>query len=199
MAENATVTQSSEQTTVDNANTNSQQASTQSDTTDYKALYETMKADRDKLKGLNDKYSSELSGYKKEKAATMTESERLTEELETQRQTTTELQQRIARIQSEKVFADRGYKPEEYNPIIETIELFGTVTEDNSVKLSETITDIIGKRVAQEKQLYENSMTANNTVQSQTNTNTNSVNDVFSQFREADKKLRETQNKKLNI
>lgn len=176
---------------------NTQPQSSEQNATDYKALYETMKADRDKLKGLNDKYTSQLSDYKKEKTATMTESERLTEELETQRQTAADLQERIARIQSEKVFADKGFKPDEYSPIIETIATFGAVTEENSIKLSQQITEIIDKRVANEKQLYENSMTANNTVQ--TNASSNTTHDIFSSFREQDRKNRETQKQKLNI
>ena len=73
----------------------------QQDNTDYKALYDAMKADRDKLKGLNDKYSSQIKDYKHKETANLTDSERLKQELEDEQGKTAELEERIAKIQSE--------------------------------------------------------------------------------------------------
>ena len=100
----------------------------QQDNTDYKALYDAMKADRDKLKGLNDKYSSQIKDYKHKETANLTDSERLKQELEDEQGKTAELEERIAKIQSEKVFADKGFKPEEYNGLINVMSDFGRIT-----------------------------------------------------------------------
>ena len=156
----------------------------QQDNTDYKALYDAMKADRDKLKGLNDKYSSQIKDYKHKETANLTDSERLKQELEDEQGKTAELEEKIAKIQSEKVFADKGFKPEEYNGLINVMSEFGRMTEENATKLSTQIIEIINKRVALEKNLYENSLTANNTVQTkETNKNANKTDD-FAAFRE---------------
>ena len=65
---------------------------------------------------------------------------------------------------------------------------FGTVTEDNAVKLANAIVDSISKRVAVEKQQYENAMTANNTVKTATST-TETKADDFAPFRAEQKEL----------
>ena len=97
---------------------------------------------------------------------------------------TAELEERIAKIQSEKVFADKGFKPEEYNELINVMSEFGRMTEENATKLSTQIVDIITKRVALEKNLYENSLTANNTVQTKDTNNSANKTDDFAAFRE---------------
>lgn len=161
----------------------------QPDNTDYKALYDAMKADRDKLKGLNDKYSSQLKDYKHKETANLTDSERLKQELEDEQGRTAELEEKIAKIQSEKVFADKGFKPDEYKCFIDVMSEFGKVTEDNATKLSTQIIELINKRVAQEKELYENSLTANNTIQTKdTNNNSATQTDDFAAFREEAKR-----------
>lgn len=156
----------------------------QQDNTDYKALYDAMKADRDKLKGLNDKYSSQIKDYKHKETANLTDSERLKQELEDEQGKTAELEEKIAKIQSEKVFADKGFKPEEYNGLINVMSEFGRMTEENATKLSTQIIEIINKRVALEKNLYENSLTANNTVQTKETNNGANKTDDFVAFRE---------------
>ena len=118
----------------------------------------------------------------------MSESDRLQADLAESRKATADLEAKIAKIQSEKVFADKGFKPEEYNVFIEAMSEFGTVTEDNAVKLANAIVDSISKRVAVEKQQYENAMTANNTVKTATST-TETKADDFAQFRAEQKEL----------
>lgn len=185
MAENnTTVTTTNDNTDVQTTTSTDNQIDTsQQDNTDYKALYNAMKADRDKLKGLNDKYSSQLKDYKHKETANLSDSERLKQELEDEQGRTAELEEKIAKIQSEKVFADNGFKPDEYKGFIDIMSEFGRITEDNATKLSTQIVDLISKRVAQEKQLYENSLTANNTVQTMDN-NSATQTDDFAAFRE---------------
>ena len=181
MAEtNETVTTNANSTDVTQEN---QTTELQKDNTDYKALYDAMKADRDKLKGLNDKYSSQIKDYKHKETANLTDSERLKQELEDEQGKTAELEERIAKIQSEKVFADKGFKPEEYNGLINVMSEFGRMTEENATKLSTQIIEI-NKRVALEKNLYENSLTANNTVQTKETNNSANKTDDFAAFRE---------------
>lgn len=185
MAENnTTVTTTNDNTDVQTTTSTDTQIDTSlQDNTDYKALYNAMKADRDKLKGLNDKYSSQLKDYKHKETANLSDSERLKQELEDEQGRTAELEEKIAKIQSEKVFADNGFKPDEYKGFIDIMSEFGRITEDNATKLSTQIVDLISKRVAQEKQLYENSLTANNTVQTKDN-NSATQTDDFAAFRE---------------
>lgn len=186
MAENnTTVTTTNDNTDVQTTTSIDNQIDTsQQDNTDYKALYNAMKADRDKLKGLNDKYSSQLKDYKHKETANLSDSERLKQELEDEQGRTAELEEKIAKIQSEKVFADNGFKPDEYKGFIDIMSEFGRITEDNATKLSTQIVDLISKRVAQEKQLYENSLTANNTVQTKETNNSANKTDDFAAFRE---------------
>ena len=169
----------------------------QQDNTDYKALYDAMKADRDKLKGLNDKYSSQIKDYKHKETANLTDSERLKQELEDEQGKTAELEEKIAKIQSEKVFADKGFKPEEYNGLINVMSEFGRMTEENATKLSTQIIEIINKRVALEKNLYENSLTANNTVQTKETNNGANKTDDFAAFRKEAR--RNAQMQKINL
>ena len=184
MAEtNETVTTNANSQT-DETQENQTTTESQQDNTDYKALYDAMKADRDKLKGLNDKYSSQIKDYKHKETANLTDSERLKQELEDEQGKTAELEERIAKIQSEKVFADKGFKPEEYNELINVMSEFGRMTEENATKLSTQIIEIINKRVALEKNLYENSLTANNTVQTKETNNSANKTDDFAAFRE---------------
>lgn len=189
MAENnTTVTTTNDNTDVQTTTSTDTQIDTSlQDNTDYKALYNAMKADRDKLKGLNDKYSSQLKDYKHKETANLSDSERLKQELEDEQGRTAELEEKIAKIQSEKVFADNGFKPDEYKGFIDIMSEFGRITEDNATKLSSQIVDLISKRVAQEKQLYENSLTANNTVQTKDN-NSATQTDDFAAFREEAKR-----------
>lgn len=189
MAENnTTVTTTNDNTDVQTTTSTDTQIDTSlQDNTDYKALYNAMKADRDKLKGLNDKYSSQLKDYKHKETANLSDSERLKQELEDEQGRTAELEEKIAKIQSEKVFADNGFKPDEYKGFIDIMSEFGRITEDNATKLSTQIVDLISKRVAQEKQLYENSLTANNTVQTKDN-NSATQTDDFAAFREEAKR-----------
>lgn len=198
MAENnTTVTTTNDNTDVQTTTSTDNQIDTsQQDNTDYKALYNAMKADRDKLKGLNDKYSSQLKDYKHKETANLSDSERLKQELEDEQGRTAELEEKIAKIQSEKVFADNGFKPDEYKGFIDIMSEFGRITEDNATKLSTQIVDLISKRVAQEKQLYENSLTANNTVQTMDN-NSATQTDDFAAFREEAK--RNAQMKKIKL
>ena len=58
------------------------------------------------------------------------------------------------------------------------------MTEENATKLSTQIVEIINKRVALEKNLYENSLTANNTVQTKETNNSANKTDDFAAFRE---------------
>ena len=158
-------------TTIDTAAIDtSGQTQQQTEPEDYKTLYEQLLAEKNNLKGQVDKYSSEIKKYKQGEKDKMSESERLQADLEESRKATADLEAKIAKIQSEKVFADKGFKPEEYNVFIEAMSEFGTVTEDNAVKLANAIVDSISKRVAVEKQQYENAMTANNTVKTATST-----------------------------
>lgn len=198
MAENnTTVTTTNDNTDVQTTTSTDTQIDTSlQDNTDYKALYNAMKADRDKLKGLNDKYSSQLKDYKHKETANLSDSERLKQELEDEQGRTAELEEKIAKIQSEKVFADNGFKPDEYKGFIDIMSEFGRITEDNATKLSTQIVDLISKRVAQEKQLYENSLTANNTVQTKDN-NSATQTDDFAAFREEAK--RNAQMKKITL
>lgn len=198
MAENnTTVTTTNDNTDVQTTTSTDYQIDTSlQDNTDYKALYNAMKADRDKLKGLNDKYSSQLKDYKHKETANLSDSERLKQELEDEQGRTAELEEKIAKIQSEKVFADNGFKPDEYKGFIDIMSEFGRITEDNATKLSTQIVDLISKRVAQEKQLYENSLTANNTVQTKDN-NSATQTDDFAAFREEAK--RNAQMKKITL
>ena len=198
MAENnTTVTTTNDNTDVQTTTSTDTQIDTSlQDNTDYKALYNAMKADRDKLKGLNDKYSSQLKDYKHKETANLSDSERLKQELEDEQGRTAELEEKIAKIQSEKVFADNGFKPDEYKGFIDIMSEFGRITEDNATKLSTQIVDLISKRVAQEKQLYENSLTANNTVQTMDNNGATQTDD-FAAFREEAK--RNAQMKKITL
>ena len=176
-------------TTVDTAAIDtSGQTQQQTEPEDYKTLYEQLLAEKNNLKGQVDKYSSEIKKYKQGEKEKMSESDRLQADLEESRKATAELEAKIAKIQSEKVFADKGFKPEEYNVFIEAMSEFGTVTEDNAVKLANAIVDSISKRVAVEKQQYENAMTANNTVKTATST-TETKADDFAQFRAEQKEL----------
>ena len=176
-------------TTVDTAAIDtSGQTQQQTGPEDYKTLYEQLLAEKNNLKGQVDKYSSEIKKYKQGEKEKMSESDRLQADLEESRKATAELEAKIAKIQSEKVFADKGFKPEEYNVFIEAMSEFGTVTEDNAVKLANAIVDSISKRVAVEKQQYENAMTANNTVKTATST-TETKADDFAQFRAEQKEL----------
>ena len=176
-------------TTVDTAAIDtSSQTQQQTGPEDYKTLYEQLLAEKNNLKGQVDKYSSEIKKYKQGEKEKMSESDRLQADLAESRKATAELEAKIAKIQSEKVFADKGFKPEEYNVFIEAMSEFGTVTEDNAVKLANAIVDSISKRVAVEKQQYENAMTANNTVKTATST-TETKADDFAQFRAEQKEL----------
>ena len=176
-------------TTVDTAAIDtSGQTQQQTGAEDYKTLYEQLLAEKNNLKGQVDKYSSEIKKYKQSEKDKMSESDRLQADLEESRKATADLEAKIAKIQSEKVFADKGFKPEEYNVFIEAMSEFGTVTEDNAVKLANAIVDSISKRVAVEKQQYENAMTANNTVKTATST-TETKADDFAQFRAEKKEL----------
>ena len=176
-------------TTVDTAAIDtSGQTQQQTEAKDYKTLYEQVLAEKNNLKGQVDKYSSEIKKYKQGEKEKMSESDRLQADLAESRKATAELEAKIAKIQSEKVFADKGFKPEEYNVFIEAMSEFGTVTEDNAVKLANAIVDSISKRVAVEKQQYENAMTANNTVKTATST-TETKADDFAQFRAEQKEL----------
>ena len=176
-------------TTVDTAAIDtSGQTQQQTGPEDYKTLYEQLLAEKNNLKGQVDKYSSEIKKYKQGEKEKMSESDRLQADLAESRKATAELEAKIAKIQSEKVFADKGFKPEEYNVFIEAMSEFGTVTEDNAVKLANAIVDSISKRVAVEKQQYENAMTANNTVKTATST-TETKTDDFAQFRAEQKEL----------
>lgn len=176
-------------TTVDTAAIDtSGQTQQQTESKDYKTLYEQLLAEKNNLKGQVDKYSSEIKKYKQGEKEKMSESDRLQADLAESRKATAELEAKIAKIQSEKVFADKGFKPEEYNVFIEAMSEFGTVTEDNAVKLANAIVDSISKRVAVEKQQYENAMTANNTVKTATST-TETKADDFAQFRAEQKEL----------
>ena len=176
-------------TTVDTAAIDtSGQTQQQTGPEDYKTLYEQLLAEKNNLKGQVDKYSSEIKKYKQGEKEKMSESDRLQADLAESRKATAELEAKIAKIQSEKVFADKGFKPEEYNVFIEAMSEFGTVTEDNAVKLANAIVDSISKRVAVEKQQYENAMTANNTVKTATST-TETKADDFAQFRAEQKEL----------
>ena len=176
-------------TTVDPAAIDtSGQTQQQTEPEDYKTLYEQLLAEKNNLKGQVDKYSSEIKKYKQGEKEKMSESDRLQADLAESRKATAELEAKIAKIQSEKVFADKGFKPEEYNVFIEAMSEFGTVTEDNAVKLANAIVDSISKRVAVEKQQYENAMTANNTVKTATST-TETKADDFAPFRAEKKEL----------
>lgn len=176
-------------TTVDTAAIDtSGQTQQQTGPEDYKTLYEQLLAEKNNLKGQVDKYSSEIKKYKQGEKEKMSESDRLQADLAESRKATADLEAKIAKIQSEKVFADKGFKPEEYNVFIEAMSEFGTVTEDNAVKLANAIVDSISKRVAVEKQQYENAMTANNTVKTATST-TETKADDFAQFRAEKKEL----------
>ena len=176
-------------TTVDTAAIDtSGQTQQQTEPKDYKTLYEQLLAEKNNLKGQVDKYSSEIKKYKQGEKDKMSESDRLQADLAESRKATAELEAKIAKIQSEKVFADKGFKPEEYNVFIEAMSEFGTVTEDNAVKLANAIVDSISKRVAVEKQQYENAMTANNTVKTATST-TETKADDFAPFRAEKKEL----------
>ena len=176
-------------TTVDTAAIDtSGQTQQQTEPEDYKTLYEQLLAEKNNLKGQVDKYSSEIKKYKQSEKDKMSESDRLQADLEESRKATADLEAKIAKIQSEKVFADKGFKPEEYNVFIEAMSEFGTVTEDNAVKLANAIVDSISKRVAVEKQQYENAMTANNTVKTATST-TETKADDFAPFRAEKKEL----------
>ena len=176
-------------TTVDTAAIDtSGQTQQQTGPEDYKTLYEQLLAEKNNLKGQVDKYSSEIKKYKQGEKEKMSESDRLQADLAESRKATADLEAKIAKIQSEKVFADKGFKPEEYNVFIEAMSEFGTVTEDNAVKLANAIVDSISKRVAVEKQQYENAMTANNTVKTATST-TETKADDFAPFRAEKKEL----------
>ena len=176
-------------TTVDTAASDTRvQTQLQTESKDYKTLYEQLLAEKNNLKGQVDKYSSEIKKYKQGEKDKMSESDRLQADLAESRKATADLEAKIAKIQSEKVFADKGFKPEEYNVFIEAMSEFGTVTEDNAVKLANAIVDSISKRVAVEKQQYENAMTANNTVKTATST-TETKADDFAQFRAEQKEL----------
>ena len=176
-------------TTVDTAAIDtSGQTQQQTGPEDYKTLYEQLLAEKNNLKGQVDKYSSEIKKYKQGEKEKMSESDRLQADLAESRKATADLEAKIAKIQSEKVFADKGFKPEEYNVFIEAMSEFGTVTEDNAVKLANAIVDSISKRVAGEKQQYENAMTANNTVKTATST-TETKADDFAPFRAEKKEL----------
>ena len=176
-------------TTVDTAAIDtSGQTQQQTGPEDYKTLYEQLLVEKNNLKGQVDKYSSEIKKYKQGEKEKMSESDRLQADLAESRKATADLEAKIAKIQSEKVFADKGFKPEEYNVFIEAMSEFGTVTEDNAVKLANAIVDSISKRVAVEKQQYENAMTANNTVKTATST-TETKADDFAQFRAEQKEL----------
>ena len=176
-------------TTVDTAAIDtSGQTQQQTGPEDYKTLYEQLLAEKNNLKGQVDKYSSEIKKYKQGEKDKMSESDRLQADLAESRKATAELEAKIAKIQSEKVFADKGFKPEEYNVFIEAMSEFGTVTEDNAVKLANAIVDSISKRVAVEIQQYENAITANNTVKTATST-TETKADDFAQFRAEQKEL----------
>ena len=176
-------------TTVDTATIDtSSQAQQQTEPEDYKTLYEQLLAEKNNLKGQVDKYSSEIKKYKQVEKDKMSESDRLQADLAESRKATADLEAKIAKIQSEKVFADKGFKPEEYNVFIEAMSDFGTFTEDNAVKLANAIVDSISKRVAVEKQQYENAMTANNTVKTATST-TETKADDFAPFRAEQKEL----------
>ena len=137
MAENnTTVTTTNDNTDVQTTTSTDTQIDTSlQDNTDHNALYNAMKADRDKLKGLNDKYSSQLKDYKHKETANLSDSERLKQELEDEQGRTAELEEKIAKIQSEKVFADNGFKPDEYKGFIDIMSEFGRITEDNATKL----------------------------------------------------------------
>ena len=186
-------------TTVDTAAIDtSGQAQQQTEPEDYKTLYEQMLAEKNNLKGQVDKYSSEIKKYKQGEKDKMSESERLQSDLAESRKATADLEAKIAKIQSEKVFADKGFKPEEYNVFIEAMSEFGTVTEDNAVKLANAIVDSISKRVAVEKQQYENAMTANNTVKTATST-TETKTDDFAEMRAEQKRLTEQRNQKITF
>lgn len=178
MAEsNATVN-----TATDTSSVNTESVATETtDTTDYKALYESTLKEKNNLKGLNDKYCSELKGYKDKEAEGMTDAERQAEELKKSNETIKDLTSRIARSESEKEFANAGFKPEEYNEIIECMASMDNVDIENCNKLSKAITKIITARVGAEKELFQNSLLKHNTVET---TDNNVVIDEFQGFRE---------------
>ena len=88
-------------TTVDTAAIDtSGQTQQQTESKDYKTLYEQLLAEKNNLKGQVDKYPSEIKKYKPGEKEKMSESDRLQADLAESRKATAELEAKIAKIQS---------------------------------------------------------------------------------------------------
>ena len=112
------------------------------DTTDYKALYEKEKADREKLKASFDKTASEIAELKKQNKAKMSEEEqRQAEQAEREALYKSTLAQ-LNEIKTSSVFAKSGIAENDYSDLSKKlVETCG----DKASEVAETIIELVKK------------------------------------------------------
>ena len=112
------------------------------DTTDYKALYEKEKADREKLKASFDRTSSEIAELKKQNKAKMSEEEqRQAEQAEREALYKSTLAQ-LNEIKTSSVFAKSGIAENDYSDLSKKlVETCG----DKASEVAESIIELVKK------------------------------------------------------
>ena len=140
-ADGASATTATAWTSVNTPTTASDNAQTV-DTTDYKALYEKEKADREKLKASFDKASGDIAEMKRQNKAKMSEEEqRQAEQAEREALYKSTLAQ-LNEIKTSSVFAKSGIAESDYSDLSKKlVETCG----DKASEVAETIIELVKK------------------------------------------------------
>ncbi len=117
--------------------------------TDYKALYEALKADNDKakaeyakLKTSFDKTASEAAELKRASKAKMSEEEQRAAEIAEKEQRIVELQSRVYETETSTLFAEAGFDKKDYGELVKQVVAAGG---DKSSELAETFLTFVKK------------------------------------------------------
>ena len=140
-ADGASATTATAWTSVNTPTTASDNAQTV-DTTDYKALYEKEKADREKLKASFDKTASEIAELKKQSKAKMSEEEQRQAEREEREKLYQSTLAQLNEIKTSSVFAKSGIAENDYSDLSKKlVETCG----DKASEVAETIIELVKK------------------------------------------------------
>lgn len=130
---------------------------------DYKALFEAESAKNKKLKGQVDDYSSQIAEHKRKDKEKLSEEERKQQEQEERDKKFADMQKELIGMKARNAFADKGFKSDEYEPILEALVDNNLISSENCQVLPEKIAELVNNRVELAKELVKNDMTANNT------------------------------------
>ena len=112
------------------------------DTTDYKALYEKEKSEREKLKASFDRTSSEIAELKKQNKAKMSEEEQRQAEREEREKLYQSTLAQLNEIKTSSVFAKSGIAENDYSDLSKKlVETCG----DKASEVAETIIELVKK------------------------------------------------------